>query len=61
MKRNTNISIEEEKKLINQSWNEYIAKLTLENYSREEMILNMQRINTIDYRLIKQKRNDLLG
>lgn len=60
-KKKKQFSLEEEKKIANLEWEEYLSKLTKDNYDRCIMMLMMEKINNIDYRLIKEKRHDLLG
>lgn len=55
------IPIEQEKKLANEEWNKFLLSINSENINRDIIILAMQRINTIDYRLIKENKREYLG
>ncbi len=52
------LTLEEEKKRCNEEWDRYLAQ---EKYDKQEMIFCMQKMNNMDYRLIENKRPDLLG
>lgn len=62
LKQNFNrLSIDQEKEELNAQWKEYMKGLNKSNLNREMLVLHMQRMNNMDYRLIKLNRRDLLG
>lgn len=54
------ISIDEEKRMADKQWNEYLAQLTKENYNRLELIFHMQKLNDLDRKLIVLNRRELM-
>ena len=55
------ITLEHEKRSVNEEWDRYLSNLTKENYDRSVMLFYMQKMDIMDYRLIQEKRHDLLG